>query len=155
MATAVATTITAVHIDWTKAPKIRMTAKVDMPEYGLKAEQVFYLVRSSANNGDYYIVVWSYDEKQWNCPCKHSVERPNARPCRHRRLVSVDCKARKEAKQTSLRKQEGLVQTPNGEWMTPEQMANVPGATYEQARTEAGSGVQATVEKLSRMGLMR
>lgn len=190
------TTITTVVITWTRAAKIRMTANVDMPEYGLKAQQVFYLVRSSADDGTYYIDTWDYEKKQWNCPCKHSVERPNARPCRHRRLVSADCKARRDAKRAAAKraeqaldilkeeerqkvrsdevllrknmtafydgwtayyaKAEGLVQAPNGNWLTPEQMANVPGAPRtEQPAPNYGPGVQDTVEKLSRMGFMR
>jgi hypothetical protein len=153
--TATLTATTTVQVTWTRAAKIHMVAKIDMPEYGLKAEQIFYLVRSSANDGTYYIVTWNYAESKWSCPCKHSVERPTAKPCRHRRLVSADCKARREAKQTMLRTQEGLVQAPNGMWVTPEQLVNVPGAprsTYEAARY--GDGVQATVNRLSRAGLM-
>lgn len=178
MTTATLTSVkTTVHITWTNAPKVRMTAKVDMPEYGLKAEQVFYLVRSSADDGTYYIVTWNYTAIQWTCPCKHSVERPNARQCPHRRLVNADCKARREAKQAAaqrigqaldilaeehkeaakaLRQQEGLVQAPNGNWVTPEQLAHVPGAphsTYEAARAQAGT--QEIVARLSRMGFMR
>lgn len=193
--TATLTATTTVHITWTCAAKVRMTAKIEMPEYGLKAEQVFYLVRSSANDGTYYLLVWNYAESKWTCPCKHSVERPNAKQCRHRRLVSADCKAHQEARKAAatrieqaldilkeedrraavsdeetLRrnmtafydgwtayyaKQEGLVQAPNGMWVTPEQLVNVPGApraTYEAARY--GDGVQATVNRLSRAGLM-
>jgi hypothetical protein len=106
MATAVASATTTVTVTWTRAAKIRMTAKVDMPEYGLKKDEIFYLVRSSADDGLYYIVVWSYERKQWDCPCKHSVERPNARPCRHRRLVSADCKARRDAKRAAAKRVE-------------------------------------------------
>src|SRR5581483_9342713 len=99
--TTVATITRIVNITWTRAAKVRMTANVDMPEYGLKAQQVFYLVRSSADNNDYYLLVWDYAEVKWDCPCKHSVERPQARTCRHRRLVSADCRARKEAKKAN------------------------------------------------------
>jgi hypothetical protein len=96
--TTIATVKTTVHLDWTTAPKVRMTAKIDMPEYGLVAGQTFYLVRSSENTGLYYILTWNYVDIKWTCPCKHSVSRPTARPCRHRRLVSDDCKERREAR---------------------------------------------------------
>jgi hypothetical protein len=101
MTTATATVKTTVHITWTRAAKVRMTANVDMPEYGLTAGQTFYLVRSSEDNGLYYIVRWNYEQIEWTDGCKHSVERPNAKPCRHRRLVSDDCRARKEAKRAA------------------------------------------------------
>lgn len=89
--------VTTVHITWTSAAKIRMHANEDLPEYGIKAGENFYLVRSSENTGLYYIVRWDYAKISWQCPCKHSVERPAAKPCRHKRLVSKDCKAHKAA----------------------------------------------------------
>jgi hypothetical protein len=80
---------TTVVITWTSAPRIRMTANVDMPEYGLKAGDTFYLVRSSKNDGLYYIVRWNYDRIGWQCPC------PATKRCRHIELVSLDCGSRK------------------------------------------------------------
>jgi hypothetical protein len=141
-ATAVATTTTTVHITWTRAAKIRMTARVDMPEYGLKAEQIFYLVRSSANDGTYYLVVWSYGEKQWQCPCKWSIERPMAHPCRHRRLVNADCKARRDAKRASQLHQE--IDT----FLAKERKEQ---AIHQVAR----DGAQAIESRLARAGFMR
>jgi len=135
--TTVATITRIVNITWTRAAKVRMTANVDMPEYGLKAQQVFYLVRSSADNNDYYLLVWDYAEVKWDCPCKHSVERPQARTCRHRRLVSADCRARKEAKKANaLRLQQEIQEHLNNERM--HQQAKAGAASIEQRMQVAG-----------------
>jgi hypothetical protein len=140
--TASATITTTVHITWTRAAKIRMQANVDMPEYGLKAEQIFYLVRSSADDGTYYLLQWDYEAKAWSCPCKHSIERPNARPCRHRRLVSADCKARREAKRTTANHLHQAIDI----FLAQERK--------EQATPNYGEGVAKIERRLARAGLM-
>lgn len=76
---------TTVVIEWTNAPLIRMSANVDMPEYGIKADQTFYLSRSSKNDGTYYIATWDYNETCWMCRC------PARKPCKHMRLINADC----------------------------------------------------------------
>jgi hypothetical protein len=134
--------IRTVHITWTCAPKIRMTARVDMPEYGLKKDQVFYLVRASADDGTYYLLTWSCDEKQWQCPCKWSTERPLAHQCRHRRLVSADCKARKEARKQAAQRLHQAIDT----FLAKERK--------EQATPHYGEGVQEIERRLARAGLM-
>lgn len=80
---------TTVQIDWTSAPTVRITANVDMPEYGITSGQVVYLVRASANDGTYYIVRWSYTAVEWQCPCK------SFKPCKHLKAVNAACVTRK------------------------------------------------------------
>lgn len=75
-----------VRVDYTVASSIRCTARQDMPEYGLKVSDIFYLVRSSKNNGDYYLVRWNYEQISWQCSCTAATTH-----CRHTRLVSARC----------------------------------------------------------------
>lgn len=84
---------------------VHMTAEVDEPQFGLKAEQAYYLVRSESmsrtnEQPTYWLVVWSYEECRWVCPC------PDKRhhQCKHVRLVNQDCKAR--AQQSTVEQQE-------------------------------------------------
>lgn len=94
--TAIATIKTTIQIAWTSAPLIRMSTNVDMPEYGLKADQTFYLVRSSKNDNSYYIAVWNYDETRWTCRCPATVAQ-----CRHVRLINADCHKLAEARRAA------------------------------------------------------
>lgn len=91
-----------VHITWTTSPTIRMKANVDMPEYGLKADQVFYLSRKSDNSGDYYILTWLFTETRWSCPCKWGTTKAHVKPCRHANDVNFDCHSRKTARKLIL-----------------------------------------------------
>lgn len=75
-------------------PYIHEVAEKDQPEYGLKAEQAYYLVRSRSlteynEQPIYWIVTWSYDLCRWLCPCPD----PH-RSCAHTRVVNQDCKQR-------------------------------------------------------------
>lgn len=87
--------INQVHITWTTAPRVRMTANIDFPEYNIKTGETFYLVRSSKDDGTYYIVTWNAIKMTWDCRC------PATKPCRHMKLVNLDCKARKQSKQVA------------------------------------------------------
>lgn len=89
--TAIATLKTVI-LEFTTAPIIRSVARRDIPEYGLTEGQVFYMARSSENNGKYYILTWDYTAIRWNCSCPATTNN-----CRHHRLVKADC-----AKQHSL-----------------------------------------------------
>jgi hypothetical protein len=79
------TTIKTVKVEYTEAQTIRIVAKVDMPEYGLTEGQCFYAVRSSKNDGTYYLVTWNFDRMKWDCRC------PSYKPCRHEKAVNLDC----------------------------------------------------------------
>lgn len=78
-----ATQTATVQVTWTNAPIIRMSTNVEMPEYGLAANETFYLARSSKNDGTYYIATW--DNDCWMCRC------PAHKPCKHMRLINADC----------------------------------------------------------------
>lgn len=87
MTTTITTTIIAtVQIDYTSASVIRSVARKDMPEYGLTEGQVFYMIRSSKNDGSYYISTWNYERIGWECRCPATCY-----SCRHTRLIAKDC----------------------------------------------------------------
>lgn len=84
-------------LPYEKRSFIHMTAEVDEERYGLKAEQAYYLTRSESlsrcvEQPVYHVVVWSYEECRWLCPCGD----PH-RSCRHTRAINQDCKARKQS----------------------------------------------------------
>lgn len=83
---ATATIVKTVTIEFTNAPLIRCQAKVDMPEVGITEGSVFYLVRSSKNDGSYYISTWSYERMMWQDTCPATINN-----CRHNRAVNADC----------------------------------------------------------------
>lgn len=78
------TILKTITVLYTEQAVIRVQARVDMPEYGLQAGQTIYLVRSSRNDGTYYIVAWNYEQIRWVCRCPATV--PN---CRHVRAVNT------------------------------------------------------------------
>jgi hypothetical protein len=84
MTSAIATK--TIKIEFTNAPLIRCQATKDMPEVGILEGSIFYLVRSSKDNGEYYISTWSYERMMWTCSCPATINN-----CRHNRLVSADC----------------------------------------------------------------
>jgi hypothetical protein len=78
-------------------PFIHEVAETDMPQFGLKAEQAYYLVRSESMSrcnelSTYWIVTWSYEECRWLCPCLATIHQ-----CKHVKLVNQDCHNRKLA----------------------------------------------------------
>ena len=103
MATAVATkpATKTVHIDYTTATTIRCVARVDMPEYGIKQGDVFYLARSSKNDGTYYVQTWDYANIAWQCSCpagsppvdEHGLPMYAPKRCWHKRAVIAACNA--------------------------------------------------------------
>src|SRR5579885_2209069 len=60
-----------VKLDWTSSQIVRIVANIDFPEYSVRKGQTVYLVRSSANDGTYYLLTWG-DRKAtgWGCTCK-------------------------------------------------------------------------------------
>ncbi|MBO0790000.1 MAG: hypothetical protein J2P36_03495 [Ktedonobacteraceae bacterium] len=84
-----ATATRTVKVTFTEQESIRCVARQDMPEYGIKAGDIFYLSRSSRDNGDYYIT--RYDEKAacWFCSC------PSRKPCRHEKNAGQAAHARR------------------------------------------------------------
>lgn len=83
---AIATVFKTVQIDYTTAPIIRAVARRDIPEYGLTEGQVFYMTRSSKNDGTYYIAIWNYADMRWNCSCPATTNN-----CRHHRAIKANC----------------------------------------------------------------
>lgn len=69
----------------TEQELIHCIAKTDMPEYGLKKDEQFDLVRSSANDGTYYIVV-TLPLIGRHCGCKGYQFRQS---CRHTKTVNI------------------------------------------------------------------
>lgn len=82
-------TIKVTHIS-EEQKVIRCTARVDMPEYGINAGDVFFLSRASEKD-TFYVVVWSKEENKWNCGHPTSKK---AKPCTHVNEVSAHCHAR-------------------------------------------------------------
>lgn len=78
-----------IKVEHTTAPLIRVTAKKDIPEYGIAAGDVFYLGRSDENNGLYYVLRWSYQRVMWLCGC------PATTPCKHIERVVQHCHKRR------------------------------------------------------------
>jgi hypothetical protein len=83
---ATATIVKTVKLEFVTAPLIRCQAKKDMPEVGILAGSIFYLVRSSKDNGEYYISTWNYERMMWQDTCPATISN-----CRHNRAVSADC----------------------------------------------------------------
>jgi hypothetical protein len=81
-----ATAIKTIKLEFVTAPLIRCIARQDMPEAGIKEGACFYMVRSSKDNGEYYISTWSYERMMWQDTCPATISN-----CRHNRLVSADC----------------------------------------------------------------
>lgn len=84
-------TIKVTHID-PEQKVIRCVARVDMPDYDIKAGQVFFLSRASEVD-TFYIVVWNKEQNKW--ACGHPA-RANAKPCTHVQAVSTHCHDRAE-----------------------------------------------------------
>lgn len=82
-------TIKVTHIN-PEQKVIRCVARVDMPEYGIKAGDVFFLSRASEKD-TFYVVVWSMDENKWNCGHPTSKK---AKICTHVQAVGSHCHAR-------------------------------------------------------------
>ena len=89
MNTLTATTKT-VKVLLTEQDVIRCTAKIAMPEYGIKAGDVFFLSRGSEVD-TFYVVV--YDDKQNKYVCGHPTSK-KAKPCTHVQAVSSYCQKR-------------------------------------------------------------
>lgn len=82
-------TIKVTHI----APEqnvIRCVARFDMPEYGIKAGDVFFLSRGS-EEGTFHVVTWDEIANKWRCD---HPSRANAKSCIHIVNVSDHCHAR-------------------------------------------------------------
>ncbi len=77
-----------VKIEHTEQAIIRCTARFDLPN-GIKAGDVFYLVRSDTYAGYYYFVTWN--QVAWNCSC------PATKPCKHQTSVNTVVIARCQA----------------------------------------------------------
>jgi len=76
-----------VRIEHTEQAIIRCTARFDLPN-GIKAGDVFYLVRSDSYAGYYYFVRWN--AVAWDCSC------PSVKPCKHQTSVNSAVIARCE-----------------------------------------------------------
>lgn len=74
-------TQTTIKVKSTEA-YIRKTASSDMPLFGIKADETYYLVRSSSNDGSYYPVRWDYAQIGWICPCDGFAHRHRCRHCK-------------------------------------------------------------------------
>jgi hypothetical protein len=137
--------ITVVKIDWTTAQKVRMTARKDLPEYGLKAGDVFYLVRSSKadTTNEYYIVRWNYSN--WQCPCK------SRKPCRHITIVSADCHARIQARKE--KQQKAIISRPSA--MMPVKDTNTAVLNGNRPLQRPGPNASEAERELAARGLMR
>jgi hypothetical protein len=136
MTVATIATQKTVRIEHCDAATIRCTANQDMPEYGIEAGEVFYLVRSSKNDGSYYVARWSADLMTWQDTC------PSRIPCRHTKLVSTRCQMRAQArKQTTAPAREHSL-TLNGKPATDAEYERIMGHKPKQrtlARGEMGN----------------
>lgn len=77
-----------IKVEYTEQEMIRCVARVDMPEYGLKVGDVFYLARSSKNDGQYYVCRFDDRAASWFCGC------PARKPCRHEKAAGAHSHAR-------------------------------------------------------------
>jgi hypothetical protein len=84
----IAPTEKTIAVTWTDAPVIRITAKIDFPEYGVCKGEVVYLVRITDQPGAYYIVRWT--GTAWSCPCDGNAV--YKRTCKHIKATSCHCK---------------------------------------------------------------
>lgn len=90
-ATIVSQSLGTVKVEHTTAQQIRCTARQDMPAYGIKAGETFYLTRSSKDNGEYYVTRFDTDGARWQCSC------PSHKPCRHMKAVNAVLAIRRAA----------------------------------------------------------
>lgn len=91
MTTVAATaTCTTIVIANTYAPWMRIEAKRDIPEYGIVAGEVVYLVRTSANDGTYDVV--KFVGSSWACPCEGNAT--YRRNCKHCKTASLQSRLR-------------------------------------------------------------
>jgi hypothetical protein len=90
MAVAIAEKTITVNVTHTDAQYIRCTARVDITigSIEIKVGTVFYLTRSSKNDGTYYLTFFSEVKSSWDCSC------PAFKPCRHIKIVNVALKVR-------------------------------------------------------------
>lgn len=74
----------SVRLEYTEAQHIQCKARVDLVIGGIeiKAGTVFHLVRSSKNDGTYYLVRWNDVRIRWECSCQSHKE------CKH--LIAVN-----------------------------------------------------------------
>lgn len=160
---------------------VRYLLKQDAVVNGTFCKKGTVILRVRNYEGREYITILRRN-KQHACNCAH---KPSEKcpECYHilvgKRIENARAKAARKALKVTVQevqdvlllpehceslkyslKQEGLVQAPNGNWVTPEQLANVPGApreVYETARAQAGygAGAQEIESRLARAGFMR
>ncbi len=145
MTTATKPQTRTVHIEGTQAATIRCTARVDQPEYGIKAGDVFYLTRSSKNDGTYYICTWNYTAIAWQCSCPATIQK-----CRHIRTVSALCHERKQQQQTAQTEAANRKRAADAARKAREELAALEAQLEQQAANAAVAREQALAEKYTR-----
>lgn len=70
---------------------VTCTARVDMPEYGIKRGEMFHLVACGSHPGYAYIVTWDTAWNKHACSCQGYAARHF---CKHADLVNEVCKAK-------------------------------------------------------------
>lgn len=104
--------------------------------YQFKADprKVCYLVRAS-NGVDTYMACL-FDGKATSCRCA------SRKPCYH----MTQLEAREAQRNQPVAREDSLVEAPNGVWMTPEELANVPGANIEREQALAAARAASEIE---------
>lgn len=95
---------TTIEVKHSHAPFLRVTAKQDFPEYGVKSGDIVYLMFSESESkaqgkNIYRIVRWSYECKCWGCPCNGFYYRSE---CSHSQTATQACTARRTTMLTLL-----------------------------------------------------
>lgn len=72
-----------VFVDFCQSQSLKITARVDMPEWGVMAGETVYLVASDSYAGYYYIQRYDAARGAWVCYC------PARKPCKHEKYVQV------------------------------------------------------------------